>query len=352
MKVSALEKLTASVIIPTYNRAHLILRALSSVLRQTEPGDEIIVVDDGSSDNTEQVLKPYGDRIKYIKIENSGAGAARNRGIKEARGALVAFLDSDDEWMPNKLTLHRQLMAARPDVLFTFSGLAITTRKGGVVLDYLKYWHNDPRSWDQILNPGIAYSEIAALPSNCKDFKVYGGDLYASLAKAIYVSTITVLVRRIEAGEALHFEEDLPMYEDWLCFARLARKGKTAYLDLDTAWQHSHPGPRLTDAGSLVMASTRLTILERLWGKDPEYLAEHEIEFKATVREQHLLKASSLISLGRTGEARAVLQAVTGAPFHFVLLASLPGFLARELLRLRRALRAIQWKIMGKSEAI
>lgn len=347
-----MERLTVSVIIPTYNRAHLIRRALDSVLSQTEPGDEIIVVDDGSCDNTEQVLKAYGDRIRYFKTENAGAGAARNRGVKEARGALVGFMDSDDEWMPNKLILQRQLMAVRPDVLFSFSGLAITTRNGGIVRNYLKYWHNDSRSWDQILNPGIAYSEIAALPENCEDFKVYTGNLYASLAKAIYVSTITVLVRRLEAGEALRFEEDLPMYEDWLCFARLARKGTAAYLDLDTAWQHSHPGPRLTDSGSLVMATTRLTILERLWGKDPEYLAEHEAEFKATVREQHLLQASSLISLGRTGEARTVLQAVTGAPFHFTLLASLPGFLARDLLRVRRALRALLWKIMRRSEPI
>jgi len=347
-----LDHLTVSVVIPTYNRAHLLGRALDSVLGQVEPGDEIIVIDDGSSDNTEDVVKSYGDKIRFIKITNSGAGAARNKGIREAKNALVAFLDSDDEWMPGKLALQRKLMAARPDVLFCFSDISITTKRGGIVRNYLRFWHNDQRGWDEILSPGIPFSSIVGLPKTHQDFMVHTGRLYASLAKAIYVVTSTTVARRVEAGDALRYEEDLPMYEDWLCFARLARKGHGAYLDLETAWQHAHSGPRLTDADSLIQAVTRLTILERLWGKDPEYMAAHDEEYREVVRDQLLIKASSLISLGRTEDARQTLQQVTHPPIHFTLLAALPGFLARELLRLRRALRSILWRVMGKSEAV
>lgn len=94
-----------SVIIPTYNRAHLIGRAIKSILNQTYQDFEIIVVDDGSTDNTEEVLKGFNDsRILYIRHNhNRGGAAARNTGIKAARGKYIAFQDSDDEWLPEKL---------------------------------------------------------------------------------------------------------------------------------------------------------------------------------------------------------------------------------------------------------
>jgi len=94
---------TVSVIIPTYNRAALVTKAIDSVLAQTYCDYEIIVVDDGSTDNTKEVLQPYMDRIHYIYQENAGVSAARNRGIMEAKGQWIAFLDSDDRWLPEKL---------------------------------------------------------------------------------------------------------------------------------------------------------------------------------------------------------------------------------------------------------
>lgn len=96
---------TVSVIIPTYNRAHLVGRAIQSGLNQTYQDFEIIVVDDGSTDNTEEVVKSFNDpRIRYIMHEkNRGGSAARNTGVRAARGKYIAFLDSDDEWLPHKL---------------------------------------------------------------------------------------------------------------------------------------------------------------------------------------------------------------------------------------------------------
>jgi len=99
------EKPTVSVVIPTYCRAHLIGEAIQSVLNQTYRDLEIIVVDDASSDNTEEVVKSLKDeRIRYIRHEeNKGAPAARNTGIEAAKGEYIAFQDSDDEWLPHKL---------------------------------------------------------------------------------------------------------------------------------------------------------------------------------------------------------------------------------------------------------
>jgi glycosyltransferase involved in cell wall biosynthesis len=94
-----------SIIIPTYNRAHLIDRSIKSVLAQTYRDFELIIVDDGSADNTEQVVRSYNDqRIRYLKHpKNRGVSAARNTGIKAAAGSYIAFQDSDDEWLPRKL---------------------------------------------------------------------------------------------------------------------------------------------------------------------------------------------------------------------------------------------------------
>lgn len=90
-------------IIATYNRAHLVSKAIESILGQTYKNIELIVVDDGSTDDTQSVLRGFGDRFRVIRQANAGPGAARNRGIAVARGEIVAFLDSDDLWLPEKI---------------------------------------------------------------------------------------------------------------------------------------------------------------------------------------------------------------------------------------------------------
>jgi glycosyltransferase involved in cell wall biosynthesis len=107
---------SVSVIIPTYNYARFVREAIDSVLAQTAPALEIIVVDDGSTDDTQAVLAAYGDRIRGIYQQNQGVGIARNTGIAAARGEYVAFLDSDDIWMPRKLECDVARFEADPDL--------------------------------------------------------------------------------------------------------------------------------------------------------------------------------------------------------------------------------------------
>lgn len=99
-----------SIIIPTYNRAETIEQAVDSALAQTWPSTEIIVVDDGSVDQTRNILEKYGDRIRFLQQKNQGPSAARNTGIRAATGEIVAFLDSDDTWLPNKIGRQVQLL--------------------------------------------------------------------------------------------------------------------------------------------------------------------------------------------------------------------------------------------------
>jgi glycosyltransferase involved in cell wall biosynthesis len=105
-----------SVVIPAYNCAAWIAEALDSVLLQTVPPRQIIVVDDGSSDQTPDVVRPYVGRVQYVHQENRGVSAARNRGIHAAREEFVAFLDADDVWHPRKLELQLRAFERRPEL--------------------------------------------------------------------------------------------------------------------------------------------------------------------------------------------------------------------------------------------
>lgn len=111
-------RISVSVVIPTYNRAQSVCEAIDSVLAQIPAPHELIVVNDGSTDNTSELLGEYGDRISVLHQENSGAGVARNAGVKYATGEWVAFLDSDDLWLPGRLAaLHRDLASSSNDIV-------------------------------------------------------------------------------------------------------------------------------------------------------------------------------------------------------------------------------------------
>ena len=111
-----MEKNFISIVIPTYNRASFLKEAIDSVLSQTYRNFELIVVDDGSTDDTPKLLSSYGEKIKVIKKANKGPSAARNRGIKAAKGGWIAFLDSDDVWKPGKLEKQVQFIKDNPEI--------------------------------------------------------------------------------------------------------------------------------------------------------------------------------------------------------------------------------------------
>lgn len=332
--------LTISVIIPTYNRAHVVARAVRSALAETLPGDEILVVDDGSTDETEGVIREFNDeRIRFIRQANAGAGAARNRGTREACKDLVAYLDSDDEWLPGKIALQRRFMERRLDVLFCFTDFA---REYGGKRHHrsIRYWHTDSRRWEQILGPAHFYSTVAELPENVPDFAFYVGDLYGGEMHTNYVLTSCMIARRREAGDALHFTEGVKTFEDWECFGRLARRGAAGFLDCETAVQFAHPGPRLTDSGLLACADSRLIVLARVWGADAEFMALHGEEYRTLVGQQRLNRIRGLLAIGSTGEARLEMSDLAGVPLGYRALCRIPGGILTSLIKLRSALRS------------
>lgn len=331
-------RLTTSVIIPTYNRASLIPRAIQSSLQTLLPGDEILVADDESTDDTEAVVKRLDGPVRYLKMRHGGAGAARNYGMQHATRDLVAFLDSDDEWYPDKLTLQREYLARRPDVLFCFSNFRSKLATGEEDPNFLRHWHKDPRSWDEILNPGEPYSATAPLPAGRSDFLVHVGNMFLAEMQSDYIATSTVVSRRVEAGSALHFSSDLSISEDKECFGRLAQAGSGAYFDCETSIQWGHSGPRVSDTNAYALATARLKLFDRIWAQDAEFMLRHGEALRAARKQQHLKRARWLIAKGRMQEAQAALCEAGESPVGLRLLAALPDNVAAGMLRLRRIL--------------
>lgn len=196
-----------SVIIPTYNREKEIGRAIRSVLRQTYDNCEIIVVDDGSTDGTEEAVKQIGDaRIRYIRSEsNQGAAFARNVGIRASTCRYIAFLDSDDEWHPAKLELqmHRLLCASEE-----------------VGLVYCRMGREQEDGSGRVYMP----------PYECRKESLEG-DMFRFLLWRNLIGTPAMLVRR-ECLEAVGmFKESLPCLEDYELILRIAEKWKIAFVD-------------------------------------------------------------------------------------------------------------------------
>lgn len=220
-----------SVIIPVYNRASLLPRTLDSVIAQAFRDWEIVLVDDGSTDSTAEVADAYarklGDRLMYIRQENRGAGAARNRGIDVCRGRFVAFLDSDDEFRPRKLEKQMELFARRPELGFVFSDYATVdvdgTRSESVF------------GGEDLTARQLRYESIAPALNVC-------GNLFDTLIRGYFISTIVGLVRREVLGENLRFDTDLIFGEEWLFYLRVARTCPAGFVDEPLSVYHFQRG--------------------------------------------------------------------------------------------------------------
>ena len=216
-----------SVIIPTYNRAHLIAKAISSVLDQTYHDFELIVVDDGSTDNTMEVINGFNDpRIRYIRHDkNKGAAAARNTGIKAAIGSYIAFQDSDDEWLPDKL--EKQLQAfndASPKVGVVYSGV-----------------------WRIVEGNKIIYTGYP-------DKKKEDGDLHYSLLKKGTIYLQSAMIKKECFDKAGMFDEEIPAAEDWELWIRISKYYHFKYVKEPLTQIYYTPGSLATEIDKNVIA--------------------------------------------------------------------------------------------------
>ncbi len=239
---------SVSVVIPTYNRAGKLRRAVQSVLCQNYPSFEIVVVDDGSTDNTEAVVRAFSDeRIRYVRMPtNMGANAARNMGIRAATADFVAFQDSDDEWLADKLLKQmRVFIASPPDVGVVYGGFIRCDGK-----------------------------QTSYVPGN--DVKKHSGHLLDELLGGNFVGTPTAIVRRESLLKVGLFDEKLPRLQDWELFIRLARQYRFVCIDEPLVVEY-HDADCITSDGAAHFGAIK-AILEKhrdVFASRPRDLAQH-----------------------------------------------------------------------------
>lgn len=190
---------SVSVVIPTHDRAHLLPRALDSVLRQTLPPAEILVIDDGSEDETRELLSRDYRTVRRIPQEHRGVSAARNRGIRQAGGSLIAFLDSDDAWEPEKLERQLAAMSRQPALPLCHTD-EIWIRRGRRV------------------NP-------------MKKHRKSGGWIFERCLPLCVISPSSVVIERALLDEVGLFNEELPACEDYDLWLRVTARHPVLFVD-------------------------------------------------------------------------------------------------------------------------
>jgi glycosyltransferase involved in cell wall biosynthesis len=231
-----------SVIIPTYNRGPLVRRAIDSVLAQTYTNLEIIVVDDGSADGTGDLIKRHyaaEPRVTYLRQENQGVSAARNVGLRAARGSYIALLDSDDIWKPWKIELQLCCLDHFPEAGMIWTDMeAISPDERLVSPRFLRTMYRAPYRWFPTSESLFSTSEpLAALfhspPASAADARVYVGDISSQMIMGNLVHTSTVLLRRERFEPLGGFDESLkPSGEDYDFHLRTCQAGPVAYADV------------------------------------------------------------------------------------------------------------------------
>ena len=182
-----------SIVIPTYNRSTIVRRAVDSVFAQTFHDFEVLVVDDGSSDNTRDALSGYDDRLRYIFQKNQGPAAARNHGMQLARGEFIGFLDSDDLYFPNNIEAHLRQFNANPATGLVYSGCEIVDHQGNPI----RTFRPNPMDRGEVLERLIRYN---------------------------FITSSTVLMRRVCFDQVGGMNTNLWFAEDWYYWLRIAAR--------------------------------------------------------------------------------------------------------------------------------
>jgi glycosyltransferase involved in cell wall biosynthesis len=233
--------ITISVVIPTYNYGRFVGEALDSVLRQTFKATEIVVVDDGSTDNTREVLEPYMQRIRYIHQSNAGLSAARNTGIQAATGEWIALLDSDDTWHPEKLAQQALFAAQHPEVSVVASLETSVHEKSG---------------------PMASYSTMM----NTRDF--FGGSAFGPSG---------VMARKSHLIRAGLFDESLKSVEDRDVWLKLSTLGPVARLNRPL-WTYRRHGNQM-HSNAARMQQSYLRVLTDFFAAHPEHRRHQRLAY-------------------------------------------------------------------------
>ncbi len=213
-----------SIIIPAFNADNFIAETIESVLAQTYLSYEIIVVDDGSQDNTMDVVWPYRDMVNYIRQENGGPSRARNRGIHEATGEYVAFLDADDLWMAHKLEKQVAFMDDHPHVGFCFADSVLFDASGEEQMTFFM---------TKTVLPTLPFIQE-------KGGRILSRKVHQDLLYENFIVTASIMIRKEAFSDEDWFDECLFAAEDFDLWFRLAALSQGGYIPESLVKKRKH----------------------------------------------------------------------------------------------------------------
>ncbi|MBI5963252.1 MAG: glycosyltransferase family 2 protein [Chloroflexi bacterium] len=325
MKTISIANPEVTVIIPAYNRAELIGEALNSIFAQTYQNFEVIIVDDGSTDDTARVLKPLAEAgaIRYIHQENLGVSAARNRGITEARGEYMAFLDSDDLFEPEKLELQVEYMQTHPEAGLVHSGFTKFDNHGNDL------GYRDTSWFSDMIYPQMLLYWTTLMAAN------------------------TVLVPKRVFDSVGLFDESLRIGEDLDLWRRIARKYPFGFINKSLARVRVHQGN--TSGNRLSVTDGFIEYLEQAFKDDPSLSMQFRrraFSRMFSTMAYNLLgeNGSEALQSARLNAGRAIKQNPLNAHGYMAFFSSLFGYNLRySLIQRWRLIRA---SIMSRNRSV
>lgn len=297
--------MAVSVIIPTFNRARLVSKAVESALNQTGVQTEIIVVDDGSTDDTEQALTPLKDHIRYVKQENRGVVAARNHGMELARQPFIALLDSDDSWLSWKLALQLRCFELFPDLVLAWTNCFEVDGGGSVrQSDFLRKYQGAYQHFsDAQLFERMVPVDCPAVPGVPPRVVLKMGRMAAPMFMGNLIVTPTALFRR-EALTVGMFDPEMGQAgEDYDLFWRMADLGPFGLADVP-AMYFRRGGSDHLHAARTQMAVSNLKAIHKYQRRHPEGPALDRRLMARRIADSHAWVCTTKFDDGNVREAR------------------------------------------------
>lgn len=266
-----------SVVIPAYNAQRTLMDTLDSVFMQTWPAVEVIVVDDGSTDGTWQLLQSLGSRIRCLHQDNAGLAAARRTGLAAARGRWVALLDADDLCHPERLAVQAAVMRRFPDVVLCGTDFSSFDEQGHTITSYAPQYYarigRAPKGVESLLEHTDLMVVDGCGPA--EGIRVSHGNGYRHLAHGNFMHPPTLMFRRDLLEQIGSFDPDARSMCDWDWIARAARIGAVAYVDHPLIRYRLSAGQMSSSRHRARAALDTLLVAERICRRDEAlYLAD------------------------------------------------------------------------------
>jgi len=283
-----------SIIIPTYNRGNYIADTIDSVLAQSLTDYEMIIINDGSTDNTEDVLSPYRDKIVYKKTVNQGMSAARNEGMKLAKGEYIAQLDDDDLYQPYKLETQVAILDQHPEISLVYTEFSGFDDDGYFDTWHLKTYHSSAYkrgglSYDNIFNKKIQLrnypaikTALKACPNEWLDHYAYFGNIYNCYLMNTIVFTNSIMFRRSILKETGLQQPKFGLFHDLEFVLRICKQYDVAFINIPTYKLRYHPGQvsittGIAGAKNAIKKQRNLLHVTKLYAfDDKQYYQEHK----------------------------------------------------------------------------